>query len=303
MYNEQTGLGAIELAVLRSLDEMGARRDTPYRKSANVLQYIAEHEGIGPRHAYEVLCTLAAPWNMNVPLVDFHGNAGGLDPADKPANPRYTEVRMSRIGAHALAGARGDGPKLPILLVNGDLWNGGGAPPFAPEQVAEAVRLARRSDVGDDELVATVGAPEFASRCDLDGDVAALARGEPTELRCSSRVEQDGPDLVISRFPPGIGSERIGRAIADRLAGERAIRRADMPLRDVRVDGMAWNEQRVVCSLRSDANTDSVRQLLLETWPVSVRKAARLPRALPVLLRQFADDAAAQNPVLDALTR
>jgi hypothetical protein len=289
MYDERTGLGAIELRVLRSLDEMSARPDRPYRKSANVLPHVYEQHGIGPRHAYEMLCALAVPWQMNVPLVDFHGNAGGLDPFDNPANPRYTEVRLSEAGARALAAARGDGPKVPILLLNGDMWNGGTAPPFARDRVVQAVQLAHRSDVSDEELIATVGLPSFPSHCDVYGDFAALLGGVPVELRCASVVTEDGRELVIGHFPPGIGSEHIGRAIADRLEGERAISRSDMPLRDVRVDGMAWDEQQVVCSLRSGADLDAVRRLMLETWPVTTTKAARLPAPIATLLRNFAD--------------
>jgi DNA gyrase/topoisomerase IV subunit A len=310
MYDDRTGLGAIELAVLRSLDEMGAPPDRPYRKSATVVQHVYDKHGIGPRHAYEMLCALAVPWHMNVPLVDFHGNCGSLDPADKPANARYTEVRLTRSGAYALSAARGDGPKLPILLLNGDMWNGGTAPPFACERVVEAVRRARRHDVSDEELIATVGPPSFPSRCDVDGDIDALLTGEPVQLRCSARAEIAGADIVITNLPPGIGPEVVGQAIVDRFAAEVGIRREypelaerlELPLRDVRNES-GLGDDRIVCAVRAGSDLEATRAKLLETWPLTVTKPARLPAPLATLLRHFTDDAAAQDPVLDALTR
>ena len=151
-------LGVVERSVLEALDQIGARHDRPHRKSANVVWVLERDFGVSPRYAYDALCTLAQPWLLHVPLVDFHGNYGSPDEADGPAAPRYTEARLSAAGGIVLAAERGVGPRVPVTLINGDLHAGGSAPPFAPARVIDAL-LALVDDprVGDDEIIERVG--------------------------------------------------------------------------------------------------------------------------------------------------
>lgn len=112
-------------------------------------------------------------------LVDFHGNYGSADEGDRPANPRYTEARMASAGALALAAERGDGPRVPVRLINGDLHVDGSAPPYSPRRVIDTL-LALVDDprLSDDEIVDRVGPPESPTGCGVGCDDRALAAGE-----------------------------------------------------------------------------------------------------------------------------
>ena len=47
---------------------------------------------------YDTLVRMAQPWNMRATLVDGQGNFGSVD-GDPPAAMRYTEARLTRVGA------------------------------------------------------------------------------------------------------------------------------------------------------------------------------------------------------------
>ena len=171
---ERTGLSTVEHAVLEALDETGARPDGPHRKSVNVLLGGEATRAIGLRYAYDALCCLAQPWRMNVPLVEIHGNVGGPNANDTPANPRYTEARLTRGGVLALASERGDAPRLPFVLMNGDLHLNGTQPPFDPESVVRGGgtsgrrdrAVPRRSSSRSSALRACLPGPSCASICE-----------------------------------------------------------------------------------------------------------------------------------------
>ncbi len=79
--------------MLESFDR-SARPDGAMKKSARVVDHAYEKHGIPPRLAYDAICTNAAPWLLQVPLIDFNGEMGGPD--DQPAARNYTEVVVAR---------------------------------------------------------------------------------------------------------------------------------------------------------------------------------------------------------------
>lgn len=158
--SERTGLGPLEVAVLEAIAACSARPDRPYVKSATILDLLERTHGIAPNYGYPVLCDLAAPWVVQVPLVDGHGNFGSPD--FEPAAARYNEARLSPAGAMALEAERRDGPPLPIGLINGDVHVGGRRPPFDPKRVTTTlVQLVDGEDLTDAQVVDGVGAPQF----------------------------------------------------------------------------------------------------------------------------------------------
>lgn len=309
---ERTGLGLVELLTLEALDEIDARPHRPHRKSANVLEHLRVTRGVGPTYGYPALCSLAADWLQNIPLVDPHGNFG--TPDFEPAAPRYTEARLSFAGALVLASERGELPRLPIRLINGDLTSGGTAPPFAPAAVVRAVGLAAAdSSVSDEELVSALGPPWFPTDCVVTGDLAALAAGERTDLRLSARlgVERRGDSdrISITQLPFGIGPSAIGDALAARVNSARGLggadqlelrERADLPLRNI-TDLSNDSLEHLVCDVRVGADAELCRDRILETWPVTITIGARLAAPAAALVRAAADDAEAQAALFEAL--
>lgn len=313
MLNRRTGVDVVTLAVLASLEEMDATPAGFYKKSATVLEHVNATRGIAPRYGYDAMVTGCADWLTHVRLVDFHGNHGSPDPNDNAAAPRYTECRLSPAGAMALASERGDLPRLPIALINGDLAPGGSSPPFDPWRVADAV-LAAGSDVDDAALVAMVGPPAFPTGCDIEVDLAALASGEPTTLRMSARCDLEetarlvgGEAVVLSHLPFGIGSVVVTDSIARRVDTARNARNRpelrvelDLPIRDVR-DETTQPGARIVCLLNAGADPDDCRARLLDIWPVATERTVRLRAPLAQLLRDAADDPVVQAPALAEL--
>ncbi len=309
--SERTGLGLVELLVLEALDEIDARPHRPHKKSAKVLEHLHMTRGVGPKYGYPALCSLAVDWLQHVPLVDPHGNFG--TPDFEPANPRYTEARLSFAGALVLASERGELPRLPIALMNGDLTSGGTAPPFEPAAVARAVgRAASDSSVADAELVSTLGPPSFPTGCAVTGDIAALVAGEPTELLLSAqlRIErgEDADRIFVTHLPFGIGPSAIGAAIVSRVDTARGLRvddhlelreRADLPLREI-TDVSDDSVESLVCDVQKGADAEECRRRILETWPVTIRVGARLAAPAAALVRVAADDAEAQAALFAA---
>jgi DNA gyrase/topoisomerase IV subunit A len=309
---ERTGLDSVSIAVLAAFERLGATPQGTHHKCASIIEDAYRVDGLAPRYGYDALCTMAAPWLMNVPLVDFHGNLGGPDDTDRPAGPRYTEARLSQAGAAALASEGGELPRLPIGLLNGDLAIGGTVPPFESDRLVAALALANK-EVGDEQLIAAVGAPCFPTRCAVDVDVAALAAGEQTRLRLSAQIELanlDGSELVISNLPYGVGPDAVMGAISARVdvAGRREIathpelhHQLRIPLRDVR-DVSENHSSRLVCHLEPGADPAQVRAQLLQIWPISTELATRLGAPLARLIHESADpDATAQHDVLTAI--
>ena len=308
-------LGVVERSVLEALDQIGARRDRPHRKSANVVGVLARDFGVSPRYAYDALCRLALPWLLHIPLVDFHGNYGSPDEADGPAGPRYTEVRLSAAGGVVLAAERGVGPRIPVPLINGDLHAGGSAPPFSPARAIDAL-LALVDDprVGDDELVDRVGRPDSPTGCEVACDSVALAAGAQTAMRLTARLhhEQDGRRhlIVLTHLPLGIGPFAVAEALGNRV-NVHGRRDTDwdpadfdelaLPLRDVRNETRG-NSTRIVCELLNNADPSQCEVQILSTWGVLTRTQVMLPAPLPQLVRELVDaDPGAQRVAIRAL--
>ena len=51
-----------------------------------------------------------------------------------------TEARLSPAGVVAVDAERGVGPRVPVVLINGDLYVDGAAPPLSPKRVVTAFR-------------------------------------------------------------------------------------------------------------------------------------------------------------------
>lgn len=314
MVSDRTGLDAVVLSVLECLDELGARPDARFVKSANAVERVYTTREIPPRYGYDTICSISARWLVHLRLIDFHGSLGGPDWNDEPAGARYTEVRLSRAGSIALASERGELPRLPIGLINGDLTFGGTSPSFDPARLASALRSAAAGAITDAELVELVGLPAFSTECSVDGDPAALAAGAQTRLRLSADVaietRDGGSQLVISRFPPRVGPGDAAEAIAARVdaARGRDLRtthpelydQMDLALRDVRNESID-DRGRLVCELLPGADPGMCRDRLLETWPVTDELPVQLRAPLAALVRDFVDDPAAQGAAIAQL--
>lgn len=295
---ERSGLGAVEVAILAALDAAGARPDRGYVRSGRVLDTVEQGAtGLGPGYAYRVLVDLAQPWTVSVPLVSGQGNFGsrGNDP---PANFRYTEARLTKAGAVVLAAERGQIAPVPVGLINGNVYQEGTRPPFPAATMIAAVRqVMRHPDVPDRELVEIVGPPVFPTGHTGRGDLAALAAGRETLLRLEADVtiSDDRRWVIVEDIPFGMTTDDVAKDIADRAtlyhwaATDPSLSRAaGLPIADFHAEtGHRHPAGRFVCVVAPEATPEEVRGRLLDVYGVYTTVRAKLPRPLPVLLREW----------------
>src|SRR5262245_62427386 len=93
------GLKPANRRVLYGMQQMGLQPGRPYRKSAKIVgEVMGNYHPHGDAAIYDTLVRMAQPFNMRAPLVDGQGNFGSVD-GDPPAAQRYTEARLTRLGA------------------------------------------------------------------------------------------------------------------------------------------------------------------------------------------------------------
>jgi DNA gyrase/topoisomerase IV subunit A len=312
----RTGLDPVTIAVLGGLAEFEAHSDHQFAKSSRVVANIYESERIPPHIAYDVLVRQGAPWLVNVPLVEHHGNFGA--PGEPPFPPEYTEVRLTSIGRSALAAERSDAPKLPISLINGDLALGGTTPPFAPRRVLDALKALLEGDPGDDVILDLLGAPCLPTGCHIGGDVGALVSGDSTTLVLTSDIatseRHGGSRLVISRFPYDVSAYEIAAALEEYVAalrdddgvqgdqfppGRNSVLRHELESVQTQRER---RDSRIICTLRAGASVGACREELTSVHPIRTTVNVRLEAPLPRVLRDFADsDRTAQHRALAKL--
>lgn len=93
---------------------------------------------LGPRYAQRILADLTAAWVRHLPLLEGEGNFGSVA-GENAADPQYTQVRLSRMAELALASERGAVGPLPLDLIEGSMYRGGGLPPFDPALTIRAL--------------------------------------------------------------------------------------------------------------------------------------------------------------------
>lgn len=277
----RTGLGALEVAVLAAVDEVGGRPGADHRWTALVLDVLESEQDFGARYAYPLLQDLAVPWRRHLPLLDPSGNWGSQygDPA---ADARYTEVRLSEVGALALAAERGEVGPIPLGLVEGSLYRDGAVPPFAPDRVLEALTTG----------AADAGPPVLPTGGTVDGDIEALLAGRRARLTLGCTIVVEPGRLVLTEVPLGVTIDLLVEHLASRVADQRPPRYtaslvgrdsgddvpdgATVPVLDVRDESSLFGT-RLVCALRAGTDPDDARRWVRSVWPVTVEVDCRLP--------------------------
>jgi DNA gyrase/topoisomerase IV subunit A len=310
-------LGIVDVAVLETLERLGAHAGLPYSlhtKCAKAVGELDSEYGLGPDLSYWALCQMARPWVVPLCCVEFHGNVGSPDfPA---AGARYTEARLSVIGVLALASERGEIGAIPIGLINGNTHYGGTRPPFEPGAIVNALRrLLEDPAVGDNELADLVGTPVFPTECNVTGDISALISGASVTLRLSARLRPaDAPrqGWLVDRLPPGVGALEISERIA--TVARQSPRSVDLPELEKRthlpvskIDDLSTaTKTQMLLTAAKGADLEDLRSRLLQIHGISLKLRVEFPAPLPDILRHWvvahaADDLQASLARLDQL--
>ncbi len=237
------GLKPVQRRILYAMREMGLTPDKQHRKSAGVIgEVLKSYHPHGDSSVYDALVRMAQDFTLRYPLVDGHGNFGGLD--DPPAAYRYTEARLARVAMEMLADieketvefapnfdAQGEEPtvlpgKLPNLLVNGSSGIAVGMatniPPHNLREICDAiVALIDDRNADDDAIADIVHGPDFPAGGTIMGREAIrtaykTGRGSVTMRGTAEIVEERGRyQIVITQLPYQVSPDRVVKAIVE----------------------------------------------------------------------------------------
>jgi topoisomerase-4 subunit A len=100
------GMKPVQRRILYAMFDSGNTPDKPYRKSASGVGFVMmKYHPHGNDPIYEAMVRLAQDFSTRYPLIDGQGNFGSID-GDNAAAMRYTEARLSKVGAQLLEGIR-----------------------------------------------------------------------------------------------------------------------------------------------------------------------------------------------------
>jgi DNA gyrase subunit A len=249
------GLKPANRRVLYGMQQMGLQPGRPYRKSAKIVgEVMGNYHPHGDQAIYDTLVRMAQPFNMRAPLVDGQGNFGSVD-GDPPAAQRYTEARLTRLGASMMEDIERDTVDfqptyddsglepavlptvLPNLLVNGAAGIAVGMATNVPphnllEVVDGLVFLLENPDLTPDErlegLIERIPGPDFPTGGFIlgrEGIRRAYRTGRGTlvmRARAEIELRKGGREsIVVTEIPYQVNKARLIEKIAELARDDR----------------------------------------------------------------------------------
>jgi len=252
------GLKPVQRRILYTMHEMGLRPDSKFRKSATVVGgVLGSYHPHGNDPVYGALARMTQDFSLRYPLVAGQGNFGSID-GDPPAQMRYTECKLSKIGQELLKDIEKetvdfspnfDGTKkepqvlpspVPNLLLNGSLGIAVGmATNIPPHNLSELcdglIHFVDNPKATTEDLFQWILGPDFPTGGFIYNKeliVTAYSQGKgPIVIRGKADIVEGkrGVQIVISEIPFGIQKsvlvQQIAKLIQDKkLNGLRDIR-------------------------------------------------------------------------------
>ncbi|WP_332899180.1 DNA gyrase subunit A [Haladaptatus sp. CMSO5] len=284
----EDGLKPVHRRILYAMHEMGLSSGSSHRKASSIVgQTMGNYHPHGDSAIYDALARMAQDFSLRYPLIDGQGNFGSID-GDPPAAMRYTEARMSSIAEELLSDIEKDTvdfsgnyddrlqepdvlpSAIPNLLLNGSSGIAVGMstniPPHNLGEVIDAtVELIDNPESSIQDLMEYVEGPDFPTGANIVGrqgiyNAYTTGRGR-LRVRAEFEVEENekGRDrIIITEIPYQENKSRLIERIADNVNDGTIDGISDLRDESDR-DGI-----RVVIELKHNANTDIVRNQLLE---------------------------------------
>jgi len=271
------GLKPSQRRILYAMHDLSLFPGRQHRKCAKICgDTSGNYHPHGEAVIYPTLVHMAQPWAMRERLVDGQGNFGSVE-GDPPAAMRYTEARMTHLGAALMTDMEKDTvdfvpnydetrteptvfpAAFPNLLVNGGTGIAVGmATNIPPHNLAEVIDgICAQIDDPDitlDELMKYVKAPDFPTGCVICGtngirQYFETGRGS-MKVRGKAGIEElkgGREQIVITEIPYGVNRATLVERIAQ-LVNEKV-------LTDISYVGDQSDENtRIVIELKRDAN-------------------------------------------------
>ncbi|HEX4696657.1 MAG TPA: DNA gyrase subunit A [Candidatus Udaeobacter sp.] len=271
------GLKPSQRRILYAMHDLSLFPGRQHRKCAKICgDTSGNYHPHGEAVIYPTLVHMAQPWAMRERLVDGQGNFGSIE-GDPPAAMRYTEARMTHLGAALMTDMEKDTvdfvpnydetrteptvfpAAFPNLLVNGGTGIAVGmATNIPPHNLAEVIdgicAQIDNPDITLDELMKHVKGADFPTGCVICGvggirQYFETGRGS-MKVRGKAGVEElkgGREQIVITEIPYGVNRATLVERIAQ-LVNEKV-------LTDISYVGDQSDENtRVVIELKRDAN-------------------------------------------------
>lgn len=286
----EDGLKPVQRRILFTMSELGTTPDKPHRKSARIVgDCLGKYHPHGDSSVYDAMVRMAQDFNMQMPLVDGHGNFGSVD-GDSAAAMRYTEARMTPLALEMLRDLEKDTvsfslnfddtlkepdtlpSRFPNLLVNGASGIAVGLatniPPHNFKEAIDAVILLMDDpEVTLDELMKVIPCPDFPTGAYiLQSDEIKTAyetgRGKIT-MRAKTHIEEqkNGKKLiVVDEFPYQVNKARALEEIL-RVSQEKKVLFAGVS--DIRDESDRMGT-RAVIEVKKDTDAEKILQYLFK---------------------------------------
>jgi DNA gyrase subunit A len=242
------GLKPSQRRILLAMNDLNLGPASSTTKCAGIIgETMKRYHPHGDQSIYMTLVRLAQDWNMRHCLVHPQGNFGSIAGLP-PAAHRYTEARLTHIGAEMLADLESDTvdfidnydgkyreplvlpSKFPNLLVNGsDGIAVGMATEIPPHNLREVcdglIRLIDEPDATIDQLMEIIPGPDFPTGgiiCGRQGilDGYHTGRGKIT-LRARATIDEDENQIIIHEVPYQMTRNRLMEAFGELVKNER----------------------------------------------------------------------------------
>ena len=271
------GLKPSQRRILYAMHDLSLFPNRQHRKCAKICgDTSGNYHPHGEAVIYPTLVHMAQPWAMRETLINGQGNFGSVE-GDPPAAMRYTEARMTHLGAALMTDMDKDTvdfvpnydetrteptvfpAAFPNLLVNGGTGIAVGMatniPPHNLREVVEGIcAQVDDPDITLEELMKHVKGPDFPTGCTIYGDAGIkqyLKDGRGSmKVRGKAGIEElkgGKEQIVITEIPYNVNRATLVERIAQ-LVNEKTI--SDITaIRDE-----SDENTRVVVELKRDAN-------------------------------------------------
>ncbi len=248
------GLKPSQRRILYAMHDLSLFPNRQHRKCAKICgDTSGNYHPHGEAVIYPTLVHMAQPWAMRETLIDGQGNFGSVE-GDPPAAMRYTEARMTHLGAALMTDMEKDTvdfvpnydetrteptvfpSAFPNLLVNGGTGIAVGmATNIPPHNLGEVIdgicAQIDDSDITLDQLREFVKGPDFPTGCAILG-AAGIRQYLETghggmKVRGKAGVEElksNREQIVITEIPYNVNRatlvERIAQLVNDRVLSD-----------------------------------------------------------------------------------